>query len=75
MKKLRTVIKQDLSPDLNPLDYVVCGVLENKTNATSYPNIGSSKTTIKEEWKKMSEVFILTTCKSFHIDTIIEKNK
>ncbi len=51
-KTLRIAIKQDLSPDLNPLDYAIWGVLENKTNATSHPNIGSS---IEEEWNKMSK--------------------
>ena len=39
-RTLRTAIKQDLSPDFNPLDYAICGILENKTNATSHPNIG-----------------------------------
>ena len=38
-KIVRSAIKQDLSPDLNHLDYF----LENKTNATSYPNIVSLK--------------------------------
>ena len=28
-KTVRTAIKQDLSPDLNPLDYTIRGVLEN----------------------------------------------
>ena len=28
-------IKQDLNPELNPLDYAIQGVLENKTNTTS----------------------------------------
>ena len=42
------------SPDLNALDYAICGVLENKTNATSHPNNGSLKTAIEEEWNKMS---------------------
>ena len=75
MRKLRTAIKQDLSPDLNPLDYVILGVLENKTNATSHPNIGFIITAINEEWKKMYEEFILKVCKSFRrrVDTRIEK--
>ena len=74
-KTLRTAIKQDLSPDRNPLDYAIWSILENKTNATSHPNIGSLKTPIEEEWNKMSEEFILNTCKSFQrcVDTIIEK--
>ena len=36
----RTAIKQDLSSDHKPLDYAMLGVLENKTNVTSHPNIG-----------------------------------
>ena len=59
------------SPDLNPFDYTICDVLENKTNATSHPNIGLLKNAIEEEWNKMSEEFVLKTYKSF--DTIIEK--
>ena len=75
-KTVRIAIKQDLSPDLNPLDCTIWGVLENKTNATSHPNIGLLKTAIEEEWNKMSEEFILKAYKSFqkHVDTIIEKN-
>ena len=53
------------SPDHNPLDYTIWGVLEYKTNATSHPNIGSFKTAVEEEWNKMSEQFILKACKSF----------
>ena len=49
--------------------------LKTKKNATSYPNIGLLKTAIEEEWNKMSEEFILESCKPFqrHFDTIIEK--
>ena len=74
-KTVRTVIKQDLSPHLNPLDYAKWVVLENKTNATSYPNIGSLKTAIGEEWNKMSEEFILKAFKSVQrcVDTIIKE--
>ena len=32
---VRTAIKEDLNPDLKPLNYALWGVLENKTNATS----------------------------------------
>ena len=68
-KTVRTAIKKDLSPDLNPLDYAIWCVLENKTNATSHPNIA-------EEWNKMSEEFILKACKLFqsYVDTIMDKN-
>ena len=43
---------------INPLDYAIWDILENKTNATSYPYIGLLKTAIEEEWNKMSEEFI-----------------
>ncbi len=51
------------------------GVLENKTNATSHPNIGLLKTAIEEEWNGMSEEFILKACKSFRrrLDSLILK--
>ena len=42
-------MKHDLRSDHNALDYAPWGVLENKTNATSYPNIGWLKTAIEEE--------------------------
>ena len=56
---MRTAIKQDLSPDIDTLVYALRGVLENKTNVTSRPNIGFLKTAIEEEWNKMSEEFNL----------------
>ena len=50
---------------INSLDYAIWSILENKTNATSHPNIGLLKTAIKEEWNKMSEEFILKACDHF----------
>ena len=63
------------STNLNTIGYVIWGVLENKTNATSHPNIGFLKTVIEYEWNKMIEELILMACKSFRrsVDTIIEK--
>ena len=51
------------------------GPFINKTNTTSYPNIGSLKYAIEEKWNKMSEEFILKACKSFRksVNTINEK--
>ena len=74
-KTVWTVIKQDLSLNLNPLDYAIWVILENKTNAASHLNISSLKTDIEGEWNKMPEEFILKACKSFrrHVDKIIEK--
>ena len=62
------------SPDLNSLDYSIWGILENKTNTTSHPNISLLKTATEEEWNKMSEEFILKACKLFwrQDNTIIE---
>ena len=54
-KTVRTVIEQDLSPDLNSLDYALWGVLENKTNETSHRNIDSLKFAIEDEWNKKPE--------------------
>ena len=72
-KTVKTAIKQDLSPDLSHLHYVIWGILENKTNATSHANIGSLKTAIEEGWNEISEELILKECKSFRrrVDTII----
>ena len=64
-KTVRTAIKKDLSADLNPLEYAIWGVLENKSNATSHRHIGWLKTAIEKEWNKMSKEFILKGCKSF----------
>ena len=79
-KKISEIIGDSLwspsSPDFNPLDYTIWGVLENKTNESSKLIIGSLKTDIQEEWNKMHEEFILKACKSFlrRVDTIILKN-
>ena len=61
------------SPDHNPLDYIIWGILENKTNTTFHRILVH----LRLEWNKMSEEFILKSCKLFwsHIDTIIEKKK
>ena len=69
---VKTTIKQDLSPDLNSLEYALYDVIESKTNTTSHPNIGSLKTSIEGEWNRMFEVIILKVCKSFqrHVDTM-----
>ena len=47
---IRASLWSSSSSELNLLEYTICGVLENKTNATSHPNIGSIKTAIEEEW-------------------------
>ena len=56
---MRTIIKQDLNQDLNFQVYAMVVVLENKTNTTSHPNIGSLKTATEQELYKISEEFYL----------------
>ena len=69
---LKAETKSKKFPNYNPQLYAICGDLENKTNATSHPNIGSA---IEEEWNKMLEEFILKACKLFQerVDIIIAK--
>ena len=40
-KTSRTAVKQDISSDLNSLDYAIWSIFENKRNVTSHQNIGS----------------------------------
>ena len=47
-KTVRTIIEQDLSLYLNPSDYILWEVLENKRNVTSHRNIRSLKSAIVE---------------------------
>ena len=72
-KKISEIIGVSLwatsSPSCNPFDYAIWGVLENKTNATSHPNIDSLKIAIEEKWNKMSEEFILKACK--YIESVL----
>ena len=52
-----------LPSSLNLLDYTIWRILGNKTNAISYPNMGSLKSGIEEEKNKMYEELILKACK------------
>ena len=73
---MRTVIKQDLSPHIDPFGYAIWVILENKTTATSHPNISSHMTAFEEKWNKMSEEIISKACKWFRrrFDAMIKKN-
>ena len=64
------------SPDLNPLDFAVWGVLEQATNKTSHHNLESLKAAIKTEWANMSDRFVVDSCKSFRrrIEAVIANN-
>jgi inhibitor of nuclear factor kappa-B kinase subunit alpha len=41
------------SPDLNPLDYTIWGVLEAKVNAIQHTSLDSLKKTLRDEWRKL----------------------
>ena len=54
-----------------PYCYAVWVVLENKTNATSHPNIGSLKTVFWEEYIKISKEFFFHHANRFE-DVLIQ---
>ena len=64
------------SPDCNPLDYAVWGLLSTKVQATPHPNIKALKATISKEWKKMSPNFVVKSCKRFRsrIEAVVRAN-
>jgi inhibitor of nuclear factor kappa-B kinase subunit alpha len=41
------------SPDLNPLDYCIWGVLEARVNATQHRSLNELKRAVRREWKKL----------------------
>jgi len=64
------------SPDLNPLDFAVWGVLEESVNKTSHPNIESLKAAIKKEWNAMSVDFVVSSCQAFRhrVQSVIDND-
>ena len=42
------------SPDLNPLDYAVWSILEEKACQKPYPNVESLKKALKKAWKEIN---------------------
>ncbi len=53
------------SPDLNPLDYGVWGVLEARACDTSHRSVEALKKSVNLEWSNVSEKFIISTCSNF----------
>ncbi|XP_014772885.1 uncharacterized protein LOC106871098 [Octopus bimaculoides] len=72
---LESCLWPPFSPDLNPLDYAIWGVLEHAINRTSHSNVDSLKDTIKEEWEKLSPEYLRNTCTSFRkrVKAVIEQ--
>lgn len=46
------------SPDLNPLDFCIWGILQAKVNAKQHRSVKSLKRKLKREWKKLSMIHI-----------------
>ena len=62
------------SPDCNPLDYGIWGVLEVKVGVKPYNSVQALKSAIKREWNHLSSDFIVKTCKNFRgcLEAVIE---
>lgn len=53
------------SPDLNPLDYYVWGVLERETNKRAHNNTDSLRDAIEEATANMNTVHLVNACQRF----------
>jgi len=62
------------SPDLNPLDFSVWGVVESKACMTSHASIDTLKTSIVKVWRAMKKDYLVKTCKQFRprLEKVIE---
>ena len=53
------------SPDCNPLDYAVWGVLQVRVGATPHSSVQNLKAAITREWGLLTPAFITKSCKRF----------
>ena len=53
------------SPDLNPLDYSIWGILTPKVCASSHKSVKSLKSAIRREWNQISSETLLATVNQF----------
>ena len=53
------------SPDLNPLDFAIWSILENKVSATHHTNLDALKTKLMKEWDKIPQKVIRDSCEAF----------
>lgn len=62
------------SPDLNPLDYYVWGIVERQTNKSRHPNVNSLRAAIEAEFTAMNRDQLKTACSRFRarIKQVIE---
>ena len=64
------------SPDLNPLDHFMWGVLETKTNNRFHPNMDSIRQSVIEEFSLLERDLVIKACKVFRtrIEQVIALN-
>lgn len=64
------------SPDLNPLDFCVWGVLEAKVNAKQHRTLDLLKAAIVKEWKKLSMKTVRATIESWRdrLKRVVDQN-
>ncbi|KPU74657.1 uncharacterized protein Dana_GF26712 [Drosophila ananassae] len=64
------------SPDLNPLDYYVWGVLERDTNKYPHNTVASLRTSIAKAMPEMNKDHLIRACKRFRsrIEAVIAAN-
>lgn len=62
------------SPDLNPLDYGIWGVMEREACATHHNSLETLKASITEAWDNLSDEFVVKTCRSFRrrLEMVVE---
>jgi inhibitor of nuclear factor kappa-B kinase subunit alpha len=53
------------SPDLNPLDFSIWGILEARVNAVQHRSVDSLKKHLRAEWRKLSMNTIRTSIASW----------
>ncbi|EFO87874.1 hypothetical protein CRE_05599 [Caenorhabditis remanei] len=63
------------SPDLNPLDYSIWGVLQNKVNAKPHSSIEALKKTLLKEWDALSPDYLRATIDAYprRLRAVIQK--
>ena len=53
------------SPDLNPMDYAIWGILESKVNSPQHHSLDSLKKAIEKEWDNLSMVTVRNSIDAF----------
>jgi hypothetical protein len=64
------------SLDLNPLDFSVWSVLQEKVQATPHTSLAALRRSITKEWNRMSLAYVHRTCCSFRrrLESVVAKN-